>query len=175
MYGNKIDDIRSLYRLIQQHCPNLANLFVDPYHLDVNNLLWNQYLLHTKQDPTATTLNGCILRDAGLTDDVIVPLIQQYNLSLETLDVAVNRELTERSAFVLATLGAPRLREINLERCSNISEAGLCALFHACPTLEIVDVSYNPNVTDGVLQCLTELDQPRDEDTASRKMLYKLF
>ncbi|KAF7726323.1 F-box and leucine-rich repeat protein 4 [Apophysomyces ossiformis] len=156
LYGNKVGGTGSLCRLIQQHCLYMREVFIDPYYLDVESLAWKAYLEEIP-NLSATGLTKLILRDANLTDEGIVPLVQDAHLSLEVLDLAMNREITERFALLLASIGAPRLREINLERCPNITEAGLYAVLHACPALELVDLSYNPNVTDNVLKCLVQL------------------
>lgn len=85
---------------------------------------------------------------------LFVPYTINRLTELRYLNLGGCYQLTDKCFINACNL--PQLKEINLSRCHNITEAGLKLLFKRSPLLDIIDLSECHNVKDSTVQLLSE-------------------
>jgi hypothetical protein len=93
----------------------------------------------------------------GITDDFLRALCRSGLLKLNELELSCCENLTDVGMSHLARGANIQLLRLSVRGCRSVGDAGLDAIVRACPRIQLIDVSYNDNLSPGGLGMIGEL------------------
>ncbi|KAI7903868.1 uncharacterized protein BX663DRAFT_452479 [Cokeromyces recurvatus] len=152
---------------------DLAETFTDPVLLSslktLNYTFGSNYQIKTQwystvnaeRQNTQTKKEGLeafgIYGDLSFTGPMLELIIRKWYKSLKQLTIVDCRSLDNTLARLAIEPGLPCIEILSINACISLEEWNLHSIISSCPTIQDLSISWNPGVTDSIMNDLAEV------------------